>query len=196
MTRQLALAALAIALLPALAGAEAVQPTTLERACAKAPVIAIATIKQHELETLKDGETREIDMFSLRVDYEIAQLIHVEGDLPIKNGQTIGLVSQNNSCLRYKTVATRRGDTITLVHSGGKPQTRSLKDIRKDHGKRVVLFLQHRKEATAAGVAKSIWSHFGWFISGKTATEKLSAQIKAELKKRLAKAAAKTDKAN
>ena len=170
-----------LALIAGPAPAKAVAVTTLAQAGKGAPVIAFAETARGELESLKDGESKEVDVFALWVEYKVTEVLRDRKTSGLKAGRVLRLTSRSNSCIRYKTVASRSGDTITLKHGpegNTRTETRSLKAMKARRGKRVALFLTVGGEAD-----KPAFGHFGWFISGRALEKGFEAKLKAELAK-------------
>jgi len=186
MRRVLVCTILSLGLASAVRAEVAVQ-TSLPQACKGASYVLVAELVRDQYEALDEGKATAIDVAALWSEFKVSKTLKAPKGAASLDGKTLRLVDENNSCIRWSTTATRRGDEVSLVHDHGSGRIErksfSLTSMKKKRLKKVILFIGAWKDR--AGKLRR--SHFGSGISPTGWSKKLDAQVRACLDPKSAK---------
>jgi len=176
--RRTSLIALMILGLASAVNAKDVSQTSVPQACKGASYVVIAVAQRHEYEALEEGKPKTLYIFSLWSEFKVSETLKAPKGAAALDGKTLRLVNKSNSCINWKTTATRKGERVELEHDHGKGVIKreiiSLASLRKMRQKKVILFVQAGKGPGG----KPSYSHFGWFVSPSAWSKKLEAQVR------------------
>lgn len=160
------LAALLVSLSPSLALAKPMAKTPLKVGVKKAQLIVIAEFTRHQFEDLKDGESTRLFVDEAWKQFKVTKVLKNSSGLKVPLKTVVQAPEKCNGCIRFQSLVTRKGNDFHIRPDGrgSNVHKQSLKELRTQQSRKVILFLTVSPQARGATIVKA--THFGWFLSG------------------------------